>query len=90
MAMNVVDRDQQLVDECPDEHGEQKVLLLLKVVRLDLLKDEVPHILHGVKRRVSAFADVKPRRLFLLTVLFDSLADVIIFPAFFDLDWSTI
>ena len=90
MAMNVINRNQQLVDECPDKHGEQKVLLLLKVVRLNLLKDELPHILHSVERRVSALADVKPRRLFLLTVLFDSLADVIIIPAFFDLDWSTI
>ena len=85
-------RDQQLVDESPDEHGQQEVLLLLEVVGLDLLQNELPHVLHRVEGGVGALVDVEPRRELLLTVLFDSLDQVVLerLSAFFDFDGAAV
>ena len=68
------------------------MIFLLKVVRLHFLEDELPHILHCVEGGVSALVDIEPRRVRLLTILFDSLAEVIInwVSTFFDFDRTTI
>jgi len=68
------------------------MFLLLEVMWLDLLKNELPHVFHCIQTRVGALVDVESRRVYLLTVLFYSLVDIVFerISTFFDLDGTTV